>query len=269
MIFDWLKNCEDIYNTLHFPNEDAQERKTMLFQHIMFFKYLEENKKMTREEVKCYWLTTDSVYLKNIPDEDSQEWIEIEFSKLWNMRNKNKINFLDTNHMVYNFPIYQQEIDYINSLDCSCWYKKALLLMLGCAKHNKSGLLKYNYTTTAWIERVIDPTKKVRDKMKNIGMLNLKYHLFDFVNFGSNANYIKMTFMKTKGNIVSVVYSPNAMQECLNLIQEDSKVCGSCGKEFIPSTKSQTDLCPDCYKEYRHKYQVSNNNRRRHEKKDK
>ena len=167
----------------------------MMLQHIILFKYLEDQEKKTREEVKQFWLTTDSIYLTNIPDDDKDKWIDIQFEKIWKLRTKNAINFVE-GKMVYNFPIYQEEIDYINSLNCSTWLRKALLLLLACAKHNKTGLLKYNNTTTAWIEKMIDPAKKVENKMLKIGMLNVKYKLFKFTNFGSSTNKIKINFMK-------------------------------------------------------------------------
>ena len=256
MIFDWIENCKQIIKTKHFPNSDGHEKKTMMLQHIILFKYLEDQEKKTREEVKQFWLTTDSIYLTNIPDDDKDKWIDIQFEKLWKLRTKNAINFVE-GQMVYNFPIYQEEIDYINSLDCSTWLRKALLLLLACAKHNKTGLLKYNNTTTAWIEKMINPNKKVRDKMLKIGMLNVKYKLFEFTNFGSSTNKIRIRFMKNKGTPVAIVYSPNFMKDVLDLIEEQMITCCLCKKKFIPSKKQQTNLCPDCYiiqrKKDRHK----------------
>ena len=252
MIFDWIENCKQIIQTKHFPNSDGQEKKTMMLQHIILFKYLEDQEKKTREEVKQFWLTTDSIYLTNIPDDDKEKWIDIQFEKLWKLRSKNAINFIE-GQMVYNFPIYREEIDYINSLDCSTWLRKALLLMLACAKHNKTGLLKYNNTTTAWIEKMINPNKKVRDKMLKIGMLNVKYKLFDFVNFGSSTNKIKIKFMKNKGTPVAVVYSPNFMKDILDLVEEQKQICSQCKKEYVPSVKAKTTLCSDCYKAKRKK----------------
>lgn len=246
MIFDWIENCKQIIQTKHFPNSDGHEKKTMMLQHIILFKYLEDQEKKTREEVKQFWLTTDSIYLTNIPDDDKDKWIDVQFEKLWKLRTKNAINFVE-GQMVYNFPIYQEEIDYINSLDCSTWLRKALLLLLACAKHNKTGLLKYNNTTTAWIEKMIDPTKKVRDKMLKIGMLNVKYKLFEFKYYGEYNNRIKLNFIKNKGKEIAIVYSPNFMKEYLNLINDSTITCTKCKKEFVPSPKQQTTLCPECY----------------------
>ena len=251
MIFDWIKNCEDIYETKHFPNEDGQEKKTMIFQHITLFKFLEEQKGMTKEEVKAFWLTTDSPILSEIPSDDYEEWVEVEFDKIWQMRLRSGLNFTDENRMVYNFPIYQEEVDYINSLDCDTWSKKALLLLLACGKHNKRGLLRYNYTTTAWIEKMIDPTKKVENKMLKIGMLNVKYKIFKFTNFGSSTNKIKMNFMKNKGTPIAIVYSPNFMKDFLDLVKPYTITCKKCGKQFEPSPKGQTELCSECYKKQR------------------
>ena len=247
MIFDWIKNCEDIYTSKHFPNSDAQEKKTMIFQHITLFKFLEEQKGMTREQIKEFWLTTDSPILATIPQDGYDDWVEIEFDKIWQMRLRNSVNFTDDNRRIYNFPIYQEEIDYINSLDCDTWSRKALLLLLSCAKHNKKGILKYNYTTTAWIEKMIDPNHKVRNKMMKLGQLNIKYHLFDFKSYGGKANFIKLTYNKSKGHIAAVVYSPNHMKECLELIQEVKKICPQCGQEFIPSIKNKKIICDNCY----------------------
>ena len=253
MIFDWIENCKQIIQTKHFPNNDGQEKKSILQQHLILFRYLEEQEKKTREEVKQFWLTTDSIYLTNIPDDDKDKWIDIQFEKLWKLRTKNVINFIE-GQMVYNFPIYQEEIDYINSLDCSTWLRKALLLLLACAKHNKNGLLKYNNTTTAWIEKMIDPTKKVRDKMLKIGMLNVKYKLFEFTNFGSSTNRIRIKFMKNKGIPVAIVYSPNFMKDVLDLIKEKTVLCPGCKKYFVPTKQSKTRYCPECYKKNRNKY---------------
>ena len=250
MIFDWIENCKQIIQTKHFPNSDGQEKKTMMLQHIILFKYLEDQEKKTREEVKQFWLTTDSIYLTNIPDDDKDKWIDIQFEKIWKLRTKNAINFVE-GKMVYNFPIYQEEIDYINSLNCSTWLRKALLLLLACAKHNKTGLLKYNNTTTAWIEKMIDPAKKVENKMLKIGMLNVKYKLFKFTNFGSSTNKIKINFMKNKGTPIAIVYSPNFMKDFLDLVKPYTIICKKCGKQFEPSPKGQRELCSECYKQQR------------------
>ena len=144
MIFDWIKNCQQIIQTKHFPNSDGQEKKSMLQQHLILFRYLEEQEHKTKDEIKQFWLTTDSIYFTTIPDDDNDKWIDIQFDKLWKMRTRNSINFVD-GQMVYNFPIYQEEIDYINNLECSTWLRKALLLLLVCAKHNKTNVLKYNH----------------------------------------------------------------------------------------------------------------------------
>ena len=258
MIFDWIENCKQICETRHFPDSDAQEKKTALFQHITLFKYLEDVKHMTRHQVKEFWLSTDSVYLKNIPEDDNDDWTTIEFNKIWNLRKKNTINFEDfSSAKIYNFPIYKEEIDFINSLECSAWYKKALLLLLGCAKHNKTGLLKLNYTTTAWVEKVIDPKHKRRDKMRNLGLLNARYHLFDsmfdFSHFKqkSNVNWVKVTYRVESGTLATVVYSPNYMSDVLDFVKEDTVVCPGCGKQFVPSSKGQTNYCDTCYVVYR------------------
>ena len=249
MIFDWIENCKQIIQTKHFPNSDGHEKKTMMLQHIILFKYLEDQEKKTREEVKQFWLTTDSIYLTNIPDDDKDKWIDIQFEKLWSMRSRSRLNFIDEkNKIVYNFPIYQEEIDYINSLECSTWLKKALLLLLACGKHNKNGFLKYNFTTTAWIERMINLSYKVRDKMYKIGQINMKYHLFDFKIYGGRVNYIKMCFARNRGTVVAVVYSPSFMKDYLDLIQENILECSCCHKKFTPSSKQKTSLCPECYK---------------------
>lgn len=258
MIFDWVENCKQILQTKHFPNSDAQEKKTMLFQHITLFKYMNDVLNLTRNQIFNFWLSTDSIYLQNIPRDDAKGWAIVEFNKIWILRKKSAINFEDTNSQkIYNFPIYQEELDFINSLDCSWWYKRALLLLLGAAKHNKSGLLKLNYTTTAWVEKTIDPNHKEREKMRKLGLLNARYHLFDsfftFVQYGkkANANFVKVTYKLDKGEIAGVVYSPNYMKDILDLIPEDTIVCPGCGKKFVPTPKQQTEYCSECYKKIR------------------
>lgn len=263
MIFDWIDNCKKIITTKHFPNNDGQEKKSMLQQHLILFRYLEEQDKKSKEEIKNFWLTTDSIYLTTIPEDSKEKWIDIQFNKLWKLRTKNAINFVE-GQMVYNFPIYQEEIDYINSLKCDTWLRKALLLMLVCAKHNKTGILKYNNTTTAWIEEMIDPKYKVRNKMLKIGNVNAKYKLFKFVSFGSKVNKIKINFMKEKGTEAAIVYSPNYAQEILELIKPYTIKCKKCGKEFEPSPKNKTNLCPECYKEERNKYNAGFDERNIH-----
>ena len=260
MIFDWFENCKQIISTKHFPNADAQEKKTTLFQHLTVFRYMETVLGYTKRQIFEFWLSTDSVFLKNIPNDDSGEWASVEFAKIWMLRKKSSINFEDpTNQKIYNFPIYKEELAFINALDCSWWYKRALLLLLGAAKHNKSGLLKLNYTTTAWIERTIDPNHKERDKMRKLGLLNARYHLFDsFLSFSpsqyykkTNVNFVKITYALKNGEIAAVAYSPNYMKDVLDLIPKDTMVCPGCGKKFVPTPKQQTEYCPECYKKKR------------------
>ena len=264
MIFDWIDNCRKIITTKHFPNNDGQEKKSMLQQHLILFRYLEEQDKKSKAEIKNFWLTTDSIYLTTIPEDSKEKWIDIQFNKLWKLRTKNAINFVE-GQMVYNFPIYQEEIDYINSLKCDTWLRKALLLMLVCAKHNKNGILKYNNTTTAWIEEMIDPKYKVRNKMLKIGNVNAKYKLFKFVSFGSKVNKIKINFMKDKGIEAAIVYSPNYARDILELIQPYTITCEKCGKQFEPSSKNKINLCPECYIKQRNQCKQLTDQRDKHD----
>ena len=86
---------------------------------------------------------------------------------------------------------------------------------------------------------MIDPKHKVRNKMMKLGQLNMKYHLFEFRLYGTKANYIKLLFMKNKGDIAAVVYSPNYMGEYLGLIEEEKLVCPQCGVEFKKTSKQK------------------------------
>ena len=251
MIFDWIENCEKIIKTKHFPNEDGHEKKTQLQQHFVLFNYLENQKNMSKEEIKNFWLETDSVYLQAIPDDDREDWIRIEFNKLWDMRKKSFINFSDGKQQkIYNYPIYQEEIDFLNNLDCDTWIKKAFLLLLVCAKHTKTNKIKYNNTTRAWIENKICPGTRINNKLLKIGQVNVKYKLFEYTSYGKEKyNYIKLHFIKDQGTPVAYVYSPNCVDEIiLSLIKDNTLICPQCGKEFIPSAKQQTQLCPKCYK---------------------
>lgn len=255
MIFDWTDNCKRIIETKHFPNEESYEKSNMTLQHIVLFKYLEEIEHKSKKEIKDFWLLTDSPFLEELPQDDKDEWITVEFEKLWTMRNKNMINFSKSSNKVYDYPIFQEEIDYINSLDCDTWIRKALFLMLGCAKHNKNGLLKFNYTTTAWIEKTISPNHKIRDKVVKLGRVNSQYGLYSFVGRttkkGLRSNWLKLHFMKKEGTVCQLVYSPNNLKDFLDLIKDKTNICPECGKEFTKSTKAQTNLCEDCYKIHR------------------
>ena len=251
MIFDWIENCKQIIKTKHFPNEDGYEKKTQYYQHLVLFNYLVEQQNMSKEEVKEFWLTTDSIYLTNALNtlEDERDgWVNAQFNKLWNQRTQTNINLKNEyNHKNYDYPIYQEELNYINSLDCSTWLKKAFLLLLSCAKHSENNLVKYNNMTTSWIARMIDPNYRVDNKMLKIGQVNCKYNLFTFVRFGNKGNRIKINFLKDSGTTVAIVHSPNQMGDVLNLIAEDTKICPNCGKVFTPSPKQQTNLCKECY----------------------
>ena len=255
MIFDWIENCKQILQTKHFPNTKGYETINMNLQHLVLFKYMEQIEHKTKEEIKLFWLTTDSPLLRELPEDDKEQWVNVEFEKLWSMRNKSIIDFTKQGAKIYNYPIYQEEVDYINSLNCDTWIRQALFLMLGCAKHNRSGLVKFNYATTAWIEKIVSPDKVIRDKIVKIGKVNQKYDLYSITGRiskkGYRSNWLHLNFAKDKGTVCAIVYSPNSLVEYLDLIQEKIDTCPKCGVTFTKSSKAQTNLCKDCYVKYR------------------
>lgn len=249
MIFDWASNSEKIDQTGRLSASDKWERKHSYQQQECYVRH-ELEKGMDSSTIKTKWLL---VMTKSDPDFRSlsvggkSEEFRILLSKsiklskeFWEPKNKQ-------------IAITENELSYINALECPRWFRKYVLLILGYYKFEKA------YFPTAFFPSEISgwAYEKAREG-ENIAQRRLyRATIWPDNKKCGNPIVLKPVSGKlalalkwaSKGEESSAVsfLIPNDLLNHFDLVKTWTVKCERCGKEFVMAEKQKTRLCPKCY----------------------
>lgn len=240
VIFDWESNSLKIMETGRYSTNNRQYLEQLNLISLL----IEQG--YDKQSIYSIWKNTDSLILSKIKDDIDE--IDFVFNRIylnaksWKVSKGNQIK------------IYQEEIDYINSLEVLPWIKEYLLALLSVYKfYSKPWCLysedirRFCFSTTYY--------GRERDKMR--------IHLSDCLNryepyriyTGENGAYFKCNFAKETGELLVTIEEPRQVQETFKYIKNE-KVCNECGNKFEYNSKTiRNELCPECSKKLRYKKQ--------------
>ena len=172
MIFDWADNSQNILDGKGYTTKAHQT-----FEQIMLFRYLLDLG-YTYDEIYKKWVETNSLLIQRTADDmqERQKW----FAKLLQGASKKKI--LTGNKI----KIYQEEIDFINSMNVSLWVKQYALAMLCVYKWYGKEWCPYDDKIKVFCYSVTDIKRESRDGIPKIlseaineyNLFELKFYFF-------------------------------------------------------------------------------------------
>lgn len=237
MIFDWADNSQNILDGKGYTTKAHQT-----FEQIMLFRYLLDLG-YTYDEIYKKWVETNSLLIQRTADDmqERQKW----FAKLLQGASKKKI--LTGNKI----KIYQEEIDFINSMNVSLWVKQYALAMLCVYKWYGKEWCPYDDKIKVFCYSVTDIKRESRDGIPKIlsEAIN-EYNLFE-LKFSNTYLSCKVNFQKNNGVVIEEINNPREVIELLSLLKCE-KVCKLCGKKYSYNYHTKhLDICPKCYKKQR------------------
>lgn len=256
MIVDWFRNCKKIEETHLLSDEDPSDNKIRFRQEIVYVNYLLHVKNFTEQEAFDDWCAIQNGVASLFKDDKEQ--LNIEFRRILNKGQKNKYTKLNYKAELKPITIYQQEVDFLNSLNVPVWIKQYWGCLLFYYKFERQNVKRVEKSPTlnAWCIR------HTEYKRKNYGgncqdiiarhKMNLSQEVIqDFVKLGRDTypSYVP-AFKQKKGKVYKKYSVIDEIDDFLLSIVPNTKVCANCGKTFVVSSKSKRKLCDECYKEY-------------------
>ncbi len=227
-IFDWEANSKKVYETKSFSTRRYQARE-----HIELMKYLIKQS-FNKREIFDFIQKTNSLYVNSLdtPEEQIQE-----LENFW-LQAKSAIKI----------GVTQKELDYINTLECKKFIKRFFiyLLCLYRSKEKRNPFFFKEKEINFGLKKAIGDTRTRFERTQaELVAANKKYDFYDvFIRNGQSCLSLKK--IDTNGEVVSYIGSIEKVEKILF-----EKTCPVCGKEFLEKSNSKTELCEDCYKEYR------------------
>ena len=185
------------------------------------------------------------------------------------------------------FYITRKEIKFINSIDAPQEFRLFILGILIYAKYTKQqiglpivGTRERSYAY--YLTNGTDEFNIGKHRSQYINMLLSKTKESHGLSFYPAATKIvngrsgvPKTVISVRANWInweadSGYLVKNLEKDALKLakkIKNQEFVCSECGKKYFASTKSQTELCPECYKAKRRKEKTENDIKRYHNRK--
>ena len=264
MVFDWqqhITRCVNGNKMVFSFNATAMEKQ---YQRLLVMKMMQERGRS--KEYITNWLVKhdkeSTVYISDI------DHMLVTAEKIPWPTKKN-----------YVFYITKNEIQYINALEYSKEQKAYLLGLVAMAKimKIKKGLPTCNprdrgyawYIATGLTNYSTGSQKKhqlyvlfhdlihkniirVKSFIKKVKR-NDQYHTFEITNIILKADWVD--FEATKGYKVRNI-EKDIRRICDKYLVETNKKCSLCGKDFKKTPQSKTELCPECYMQYRREYKA-------------
>lgn len=241
-IFDWEENCRKIIQTKRYTTNSHQFREQ-----AVLFRYL-HNLGKTKDEIFDFWKTTDSKLLQQANNDE--EDINYIFGKLWSASSYWKMT------SNYSIKIYQQEIDYINSLPVYLWLKQYLLALLCIYKFYGKKWCKYDSKIKAFCFSVTSAKREREEHKEKIKNCLEKYHPYELSLIDTTVSF-KINFLckDIKATPIKEILNPRYIEEIIPLIKNERK-CEQCGEVFTYSSQTlSATLCESCRRKQRHKQQ--------------
>lgn len=285
MIIDWTKACTQIHNTKELLESDSLERKIKFKQEIIYVKYLSEILKYEPRQCFYEWRQIKNGVAAMF--EGDIEQVMSQFLLIFKKAIKSHYPDVRLDGELKPVNIYRQEVDYLNGLDMPLWVKHYLLALEIYYKFKKQYSKDVSLTTPVanWAFKQCSYIAEGKDRKRfskyeehirnwcNKCDTNIITYKYDY--FGKKKKTYTLNFLQKSGEVVYTCNDINCVADVLHLLEGHinahhtyrhyvEKVCSNCGKVFLVTGNSKTDLCPDCYKIYRRKQKAANDKRKGH-----
>lgn len=265
MIINWKKHCEKVRETRLLSTKDVSDKKKTYEQEVMFVKYLLF---IGKDKTACFaeWSRIKNGIAHEFKKDIEQQLIQFRYIYNAALRTSDELLMANLEPVV----IYQEEVDYLNSLNAPSWMKQYWAIMLVNYKFQKQLFpkVKYNATLRAWAFRQIkgiqqrysNHAESIRKQEEAIGTKIINSYVY---NDRKARIYYNMSCCQESGTPALELKDIDEAKKILTLISKNSKVCSVCGKHFTINSKTKRDLCDNCYKKYRRTYKTEFERKRR------
>ena len=222
-------------------------RNQLLKEQIYLVKYLLD-KGESEDGIFTLWQTIPSKYIEAFEDQrELRKWFDEHIVHVAYTIKELKPS--------YGIAICKSEVEYIDKLNVDVYFKKFLLLLLA---YSRLGVRKYvkwdRYIRSDLLKQAGVP--QIRDRI--VGQMarwNKQYLLYDTTPvIFHNKQHIELLnnilLHYDIGDVNKAEYKFSSIESVtilFSMFHNPVKICKCCGKEFTVNSKTQTDLCPDCY----------------------
>ena len=270
MILDWTTHCYYVYKTREFARDDPSDNKSLFSQETHYLKYW-ILKGLDFKQIYLQWIRIKNGMAAAFKDDPEMQVAT--FGKIYQAAQ----NITEKPFKQHYVPIkiYQSEIVFLNNIKAPKWVKQYWLIMLiywkFASQHTK--YVEINTTLCNWAMRQTDLKDKFfghhQDTIAQYNRLEDGYVLSSGIVNRRNIRNFWFGWAIEKSNEEFVeIKSLDKCKKALKLIDENTKICPKCGKKFIASAKSKTDLCPECYRLERRLYKTKKDFEAYHKEKD-
>lgn len=202
---------------------------------VWLIRYLKTEGYSGYEDIYTIWCR---IAPQKYPDLNDEEMRRL-FKKLWDRANKRKKDY-----GIFEFEIFQEEIDEINTVRMVPWYKEYALLVLAYYKILGREKIELRNIPSTLLFKLLTKGKprsrdklRVREKMEDTGLMSI-----DTRNFAASLNY-----QKRKGKSLGVFTQIQDVVSLFPLLKYEM-VCKRCGRVFEYNSKTKRTVCLDCWK---------------------
>ena len=258
---DKTRICERILETGQYQTDEFKDKEDWWLVKYLKLKYNKNSisEKELKEKIKKIW---EIIYLTRFTEEERREY-QLYIDKRFNDVYNNCKN-VSLSQKYNSFDIYQEELDYINSLPAARWIREFIFIFLGHCKTKNSFINEYapilvylpylslkardkdlaSYTIYAklnewglWEEKtivtIVDDHRHEPEER-----IDIRFDfLFPVVKKGSNPiHFDGILDLLKRLDLITNIYR-----------------CEKCGKSFEIKNRTQRFICEDCYKKQRQK----------------
>ena len=253
MILDWNAHCYKIHTTRKLDRSDPSNNKSIFSQETHYVRYL-MLKNVSKLKIYEHWSRIKNGMAAVFSD-DPELRIGT-FGRIYKAAETIPERVFNMHYGAV--KIYKSEINYLNAIQAPIWAKQYWLTMLIYWKFASQHTKNVNIDTTLcnWAMRHTD-LKDTRfglyqDKLAQYNHLEKGYVMNTGIIKSRNCrNYwFDWSIEKSNEEFVEIKNLDNC-KKALKLIVANIKICPKCGKRFTTSSKTKTDLCPECYSQER------------------
>lgn len=254
MLLDYNKSIEQVLRTGKYLT-----KYKIFSEEMALCQYLYAEEKKSKEEIFEIWKKTENPMTEAYELSHDDDVLKSNFNFVWNLAMQR--NPLYATHY-RPAKIWQEELDYINSLPIPQWYRKYLVCLLALSKVFPSQPFPYSSLT---IESVIlkkigmDCAMKAAKRMK-MSKWNNELHLYEVImhplkstlqmkvlidynikDAGGTINYDGIPLIVTDNDLTGI-------EVVLDQCAPGSVNCAECGKQLFvgPNYKYPRPLCENC-----------------------
>ena len=260
MLLDYNKSIEQVLRTGKYLT-----KYKIFSEEMALCQYLYAEEKKSKEEIFEIWKKTENPMTESYSISHDEDELRASFNFVWNLAMQR--NALYSTHY-RPAKIWQEELDYINSLPVAQWYRKYLVCLLALSKVFPSQPFPYSSLT---IESVIlkkigmEHEMKASKRMK-MAQWNNKLRLYEIV-----MNPLKSTMqmkvwidynIKDAGTTIDYTGTPlvvtdnelTGIEAVLDRCAPGLVHCAVCGQdiEVGPHFQKTNPLCPECQRTFSH-----------------